>query len=371
MRKIIIYMLIFILIVVSGCGKQPQLKELAVVAGVAIDKKGDNKYEVTTQTIKPGAVKKDKPKPYINSSTTGFTIFEAVRDLIMTEGKKQLWSHVSAFIVGEETAKDTVIPITDFMIRDHEPRPRMKAFVSRGKAKKILELKSEVFPVPAMGMKQSLEEQTGVSKAPDVEFHDFIERLVEPYQDPYLPVIQKKEDHFEIFGTAVFKKDKVVGFLTPRETRAMLRVSGKLKGGLQVIKLPSEQEDKPNYTSIEIKKSKTSIKAKIEKNKPKIMIKIKEIGFIGGINQSITLDQKKVKEMEKIYADTIKKEVEHMLKKVQKEYKSSLFNFSGVINREDKEYWKQHRDEWEEIYPDLEVIVEVETHIPENGLYRK
>ncbi|MEX2416014.1 MAG: Ger(x)C family spore germination protein, partial [Paenibacillaceae bacterium] len=257
-----------------------------------------------------------------------------------------------------------------FLTRDHEPRFRMNVLVAKGKAKDILELKSKINPIPSAGIKTVLEEERSLAKAPKVHLHDFVEKLMEPYNDPYLPIIRKVKEDFEIFGTAIFKEDKMVGELTPRETRGMLRVLGEVKGGLQIVKF-GKHKDETVYLSIEVKKSKASIHAKIVKNKPQIIIKIKETGFMGSMTQPIELDDKTIKEMEQAYADSIKKEVEHTVSKIQKELKSNVFNFAGTINREHKKYWKEHQQEWETLYPSLDVIVQVKTHMPENGLIRK
>lgn len=368
MKKRMIY-LFLMLMLISGCIRQPELKDVAVVAGVGIDAKGKDQYEVTTQTIKPGDMKKGKAKPFSVQSSTGYTIFEAIRDFVITQGKKHTWMHVEAFILGEDIARKGIHPVIDFMMRDHEPRFRMNVFVTEGKAKDLLQLESNADSVPAMMMNEQIESHASLAKAPDVEFHNFMERYIEPFQDPYLPLIHQKDKKFEIFGTAIFKGEKMVGTLTPRETRGMLRVLGEVKGGLQIVKLIGK-DGKPNYISIEIKKSKAKIKAILEE-KPKMMIQIKETGFIGSITQPLVLDEAEIKKIEERYAETVKKEVEHTVEIIQKKYKSQIFNFAGIINRKDKKYWNKIEKEWEDLYPNIEVIVEVETNIPENGLINR
>ncbi|MEX2461388.1 MAG: Ger(x)C family spore germination protein [Paenibacillaceae bacterium] len=369
MKRIGIILQLLLIAVLSGCWSSSELKDISIVAGVGIDLKGKNQFEVTTQTVKPAEVKKNKPGAVAVQSSTGFTVFEAVRDLIIKTGKKQNWQHISAYVISEEAAKTGVMQRIDFIARDHEPRFRMNLLVSKGKAKDILNIKSKKNPIPSAAMKATLEEQISLAKAPQVELHDFIEKLMEPYQDPYLPIIRKEKEDFEIYGTAVFKGDRMIGELTPRETRGMLRVLGEVKGGLQVVKFASEHKAKTNYLSIEIKKSKASIHAKITKNNLQMIIEIKETGFVGDMTQPVKeLNNKKIKEMEQAYADTIKKEVEHTVSKIQKELKSSVFDFAGVINRKDKKFWKEHQQEWETLYPSLDVIVRVKTRIVRNGL---
>jgi len=367
-KRIGIMLQLLFIIVLSGCWNRAELKDVSIVAGVGIDLAGEDQFEVTTQTIKPSEVKKNAPGAVGVQSTIGFTVFEAARDLIIKAGKKQNWQHINAYIISEEAAKTGVTPRIDFLTRDHEPRFRMNVIIAKGKAKDILNLKSKINPIPSIGIKTILEEERSLAKTPNVELHDFVQKLMEPNNDPYLPIIRIVKEDFEIFGTAVFKGDKMIGELTPRETRGMLRVLGEVKGGLQIVKF-GKHKDKTNYLSIEIKKSKASIQAKIAQDTLQMIIEIEETGFLGSMTQPMEeLSDKEMKKMEQAYADTIKKEIKHTVSKIQKELKSNVFNFAGVINREDKKFWKEHHQEWETLYPSIDVIVRVKTHIPRNGL---
>lgn len=359
-RKLSIFLL---LIFLSGCWGKIELPEVSIVSGVSIDKKASGEFEVTIQKIKPLAVSEHEPKPFLTRSSSGLTIFEAVRNFIFELGQKQLWSHINALIISSEVTENDLLTVTDFLNRDHEPRPNMLCLISYGQAKDFLEIESEIEPISAIAIKDALENQENLSMAPHIDLKTLLRLIAEPHQDPYLPIIKKKDDYFTILGTAIFKEDKLIGELTPEETRSMLRVLGEVKGGLQVINLAQENEEQPHYASIEIKKSQSDIEVKIEENKPKIKINIKEEGVIGDINQPLEINYHALKEIETIYAETIKAEIEQMIDKIQKQYKSNTLNFAGAVRRADSQYWKKYQEQWEEIYPMLAVEIDVETEI--------
>lgn len=360
-------LLFIILVMLSGCWGAQELPEINIVSGVGIDKIESGEYEVTTQTIQPLAVKENLPEAFLVRSSTGWTMFEAVRDLIITSGKKQLWEHVNTFIISEEVAREEVLPVIGYLLRDHEPRPSMLCFISKSKAKDILKIKSKVEPIPAMAIEKALEEQKSLAKAPIVPLHTFTENILASFQDPYLPIITKGAEDFEIYGTAIFKKDKMIGELTPRETRAMLRVLDELDGGLQVVNLAQPNEP-PNYASIEIKDFKSKIEAEMKDDKPRIIINIEEKGVIGDISQPTPITHNTTQEIEKIYAETVRQEVEKTVKKIQKELQANVLGFAGVINRQHKDYFQKHKEQWDVIYPSLEVEVIVQTEIEHSQL---
>lgn len=359
--------LVIAMAILPGCWGSVELKDVGIVSGVGIDTGEDSGLELTTQTIMPGNKKGSSPNSVSVQSSSGTTVFEAVRNLIITAKKKQNFQHIDVLVIGEQAAKNGVTPLLDFFIRDHEPRFGMHIFMSEDKAKDLLEIENKDFPIPVLAMKSSLEEQKSLSKAPKVELHDFFQRFADPYRDPYLPIIHKNKKNFEIHGTAIFNGDKLVGELTALETRGMLRALGETKGGIQVIKLPSSNEE-PVYISIEIKKSESSLSTSIKNGQPVMSIEIKERGFIGDVSQEIVLNEKKMEEIKQLYTDAIEKEVNQAVSKIQKDFQANIFDFAGTIKRTDKQYWKQQRGEWEEIYPTIKVEVTAKTDIPANGL---
>ncbi|OLO26141.1 hypothetical protein BTR23_24085 [Alkalihalophilus pseudofirmus] len=368
MKKKLVISIVFLLFL-TGCWGLLELQDVAIVSGVGIDKNNSGEFEITTQTINPLAVKEHLPDAFVVRSNTGITIFDAIRGFIIKAGKKQLWEHVEALIVSSNIATETIIPVTDFLYRDHEPRPNMFCFITKHNPREILEIKSKAGTLPARAMKKALEEQSDLAMAPQVEMHTFIENLLNPLSDSFLPIISKGQEDFQILGTAYFKDDKMVGELTPIETRSFLRVLDEVEGGLQVIHLPTSNGDQNNFASIEIKNSKTSLKAKIEQGEPKIIISIKETGVIGDIIIPFELNSSTTKELEELYAKTIKQEITVVIEKIQKK-RSNILRFAEVLSRSEKEYWEKHKEQWDEIYANLTTEVLVECQIIHNQMIR-
>ncbi|WP_216831774.1 Ger(x)C family spore germination protein [Alkalihalobacterium elongatum] len=370
MNKKMIAILIGTLLL-SGCWGLMELPDVAIVSGVGIDLVDSGEYEVTTQSIQPIAIEEKQPTGFITRSSRGVTIFEAVRNFIYEMGKKQLWEHVDALIISSDIAQNNILAATDFLYRDHEPRPKMICFISKGQARELLELESELHPVPAIAIREAMENQADLSKAPYVELKDFKKLIAEPFQDPYLPIIQKNQEDFDILGTALFKEEKMIGELSPIETRSMLRILGEVEGGLQVLNLNQGSNDnEPQYATVEIKNSQSKIEAVFDMPEPKIKITIKEKAVIGDINPPFPINEDTLKTIETIYAQTVKNELVHAVNKIQKEYKVNVLKFAEVIRRSNREYWKINREEWDEIYPTLPIVIEVQTDIAHSQLIK-
>ena len=89
----------------------------------------------------------------------------------------------------------------------------------------------------------------------------------------YLPVITPKKDGqndiAEVGGTAVFKKDKLIGFLDAEESKYFYFAINEVTGGVIPIKYIGE--NKANLT-LEILSNRTSITPQMQDGKPKIKL---------------------------------------------------------------------------------------------------
>ena len=72
--------------------------------------------------------------------------------------------------------------------------------------------------------------------------------------------------------------------------------------------------------------------------------------------------------LEKACSEQIKRGVESAFVKVQKEYKSDIFGFGLVFHRKYPEEWRKINEEWNEIFSEADIQVEVETKAIRTGL---
>ena len=165
-------------------------------------------------------------------------------------------------------------------------------------------------------------------------------------------------------GTAVFKEDKMIGELTPRETRGLLWVLNKAKGGIITLELPNPNEK----ISIEVINSQCKIIPEIKDNKLKITVEIREEGNLGEQNTPEDFsNEKSWDSLNKLTAGVIRSEVLAAFKKAQ-EYNADIFGFGEAFHRKYPAVWREIEDDWDNYFPFLELTVKVESTIRESGL---
>ncbi|GAB6179230.1 Ger(x)C family spore germination protein [Desulfotomaculum defluvii] len=365
-------------ICLSGCWDRRELDTLAIVTGMALDKASDDKIQVNSQVIIPGNIKSPQDgggggggaqqKAYQNLVNTDETIFRALRRVHYFSERRLYFSHIKLFIFGEDLAKGGLQKYVDFFARDPEPRITGKVLIAKGKASEILSDEAEFAKVPSLGINQILERSAAGSEVPVVTLKDFLERLISKTTAPIAPLIElESKKRVKLAGTAVFNKDKMVGSLNYQETRGLLWVINKVKGGI----LEVTYQSKANKASIEIIEASSQIKPEFLDNQLFITINTNVTGNLG--EQMFIADLPKDKSwpvLEQKMAAEIQEEITASLDKAR-DLNTDVFGFGEAVHKKYPAIWKSLEKDWHEIWPSLDIRISVQANLQENGMIVK
>lgn len=169
----------------------------------------------------------------------------------------------------------------------------------------------------------------------------------------------------ELFGSAVFDGDKMVGTLTGFETQMVRIVHGDLRRAVFTIQDPLSPD---LYIPIEIKEfEKPKTKVDLSGNKPKIHTEIKMEGDITSIPSRIHYEELKMnKTLEQAFEEFIKKGIERTFAKGQK-LKADVFDFGRIAIRQfwTIPQWEEYK--WAEKFLEAEFDVKVKFTIRRTG----
>lgn len=377
--KLLLIILIPLLIGLNGCWDRRELNTLAIVSCLGIDKAEEpGKIQITAQIIKPAEMKVQAGggggKPYWNITTTGETVADTIREFTHESNRQLYLPHNGAIIFSQDIAKEGVKKYVDFF--DREPqlsRSQVKVLVSKGKANEILDSETELEKIPGRNISQLVDESVATSEASAVNMQEFFTRLMSKTTAPVASVIevsgQGKEKKARLSGTAVFKTDKMVGYLNNVETRGLLWVIDKVKSGIIVVKSPSGE----GKVSLEIIRASSVITTGIkDNNEPYITVHIDEEGNLSdqmSLEDDLTILQV-WSSLEKSQADVIHQEVMDALKKAQ-ELNTDIFGFGDAVHREHPELWGEMEKQWDHYFPDLQVEVIVNAKLTRTGMIKK
>lgn len=207
------------MLVISGCGYKDIDKRFFVVT-VGIGQAEGNKLKVVLKLAIPAAEIAAGQEEFIVLKAEAETIAEAVQ-LIKAQSDKELdFGHAKAIILGESIVQsDKVYRFLDWFERRRDIQ--RIAFMAVGKpgAEEVMKLKPKFERIPSNAIFIAFGLSGTESEYIVTSYHfDFFAKLHEMGIDPVLPVIEAKEENFDISTSIVMSKEKGALRLNPEET---------------------------------------------------------------------------------------------------------------------------------------------------------
>ena len=404
----ILLIIFFFPFLLTGCWDRREINELTFVVLVGVDKEenGDIKLtmEIPTAATLQGMVGggagggggRGQESPVIIIESTGRTIFDAIRNAATFTTPPLFWAHLRAVIFSEEVARDGISKYMDFFARDSELRGTVWVLIAQGKAGDIVKNRNKYTQLAGEYIEQLVQGTERVGVAPAVNLETFLEHLISPKgNDPFAPRIQVKEEPQEaqpegqeaqgqgnqqesgqgqgpqqqkkdllLEGTAVLKKDKLVGWLDRNESRGLLWLQGDVGNALEVVEYSGT---KNGLIVEEIIKINTKIDVQKTNEGMVFRVQINQNGNLA--EQTFPKDLTKldkIQSVEKLLNKQIEDEVRAALKKLQEEYNSDIIGLGGIVAKKYPKLWEKM--DWEKEFPRAKVMVSVNTKIRRSGM---
>ncbi len=360
---------LMLMLLTGGCWNYRGLDEMAIVAGIAIDK--DNTtgiYHLTYEIVDiTTSVQETGPQSKIIESE-GKTIFDAARNAKKRLVNKLYFGDAQTLVLSQEIAKEEEIgSIIDWFLRDAECRETAIIVISQEEtAGEILKVEGIDNAIVAFELYSIVtNDKEAVSSTANLAIYQVYNLLHSPGICIALPVfhtvINDETPVCESNGIAIFKNEKMIGSLTPEETKYFLFATNKVNGGVLALSSTGQGD---HDVSLEIATNKTKISYSLEDVIPTIHIQVETDVYLDEI-QADTEDYgaEQLKALEEAAADLVKQNMERVIKKVQDEYNADIFGFGNIIYKHDPTLWWQLSPKWEQLFPKLNVVVSTKVNI--------
>jgi Ger(x)C family germination protein len=161
---------------------------------------------------------------------------------------------------------------------------------------------------------------------------------------------------------AVFKKDKMVGTLNQSETRGYLCVSNLIKDG--VIDIDADN----GKACLEFLKTKCKTNVEIsDEGKLKVNLTVTQDSTIGELDGFEGLEMEDIiNKLETEGAEAIKNEINASIDHAKK-LNADYFGFNEAFEKKYGNKWKEYKDKWDRLFPELEINVNVKVTIKGSG----
>lgn len=398
-------LLLAVIVTQPACWDQREVEQLGIVMGIGVEPASGERVRVLVQNMAPAATGKDAAggggggggqnmggNAYRNRSREGDTIFEAMREIAQESSRRMFFAHNQVIIISESLARERgVKEIMDFFERNPEIRRTTWLLIGRGDLATLLDEPGRIEDLPAQRIVSIIDQQDRYSRYAVLRLGDFLELLESESTHPFTAVVETIPNpaapnaadghgqsagqvpqplhNIRLYGTAVFRRDKLIGWLDPRESRGLQWLRNQVKGG--DIDMPAPAA-KGKSISLEIIRSKTKLQPEIRDGQIYITVKIKEEGNLTETTGPLDLtNPETIRKLEQIQAATIQAEIEAALNKAQQEYGVDVFGFGEAVHRKYPREWKEMKKMWPELFPGVQVQFEIESKIRRTGLISK
>ncbi len=362
----------FTTIFLTGCWDRVEINDIGIILGAGLDKADNDMIELSVQLAVPkamgggsGGQSGSSAKPFTVEKVTGRTISDAMSNLQGKFSRHIFWGHNRIIVIGEKLAKEGIQEHLDFFARHHDPRLRSYIFVAE-KASDVLQV------IPAV-------ENTSAEVARELaKFHFGLEVTVKELLQmlsgetgacalPWLEVDKELNGKggLRLYGTVVFRKDKMVGKIDDKLTRGLLWLRDEIKLATVTIE-PKENEGDISFI---ILRSYTVLTPKIQNGKWEMAVKIIiENDALENETKLNLMNPKIVNSLQKQLGKEVDQRIKLTLEEVQKGMGADIFGFGEEFHRKYPKQWSIVKDQWDEKFPEIEVEVKTKAYIRRPGM---
>ncbi|MCX7614582.1 MAG: Ger(x)C family spore germination protein [Clostridiales bacterium] len=379
---IIIILTTMLCIFLSGCWNNRRIDSLAFAISMGFDKT-DKGILLTVEVLNPHAIASQKT---INEPTVvlyteeGQSTNELVRKIITQSSRKVNVTHLQTVVFGEEFAKEGISDVLDYLTREHQVRTDLYFVVAReNTAYRILNNLTKLDTNPSVKLSASLKasDETWAGTR-TVKVIDLVNSIISDGAEPAITGVimtghskvddnlddlkEVKADPLKIIDLAVFKKDKLVGWLNESECKGYNYVTNHVPSSMTYV------EDRDyGIIGLEVIGTKTKVEASLENGKPIITVNMKIRVNIESATDKIDLSKgDNIHYVENLAEAKLTKNVGLSIMKA-KRLQSDIFGFGDVVHRTYPKEWEKFKDDWDKEFAKMPVVIKGTVRVVKTG----
>ncbi|SCG81777.1 Spore germination protein yndF [Proteiniborus sp. DW1] len=305
-------------------------------------------------------------KPRIIMSSVSNNPYETTRELSTRTTANFTFRHTKVVLIGEEVARneDYMREIFDNLGRHEQLSRKIIVLVVEGTAKEIIEIEDPLEPVTGFLIDQIVEKKQGSERYNDMVLEEVLTELYFS-GDVLMPKAIPGKGEVKVAGSAIIKDFKLIGWLGEVENVSMMFLMDRVSTSLVNV------EHDNTVVPYVITNTKTKCHITTDGDNIKYIANIETEGYIQqyklGAKKEMT-DQKNIMAIENHVEDVMEKQIESTFKKLQKEFKVDAIGLGRYIRKYRPDLWDQVKDNWDEIFPNIEFEVNVDASLRRIGM---
>ena len=376
MRRVLMIALAIVLAIFTFSENEIYKKDIRnrlVIQGIGIDLEYDGTYTVTLQAIDTNSSEASSAEgasqpPLKTYKLKGDTVYTAIKTVTEKEGKIPLYSQNRIILIGKSITEDKMDDVIDFFVRDVENGGTVYIAAAEKTAGEILEAKNNDEYISAQNLENSIESYEYDAKIFSTQLYELVNRYNSGTKDFALPLFalkgKDKEKSAEITGTALFNNTKYREVISKDETVYLNMLSNKVYNTAIAF-----DSGKGTNVAINVVKSKTSRKVRLEKGVPTFVISVKmdaDIAEIsGGVSSVMTSEQ--IDEIKQKGEEYVEKKIKSTLDSMYQKYNSDACGLTRLFYIFHKDFYRENEKNIDSVLKNSLYEVDVDLNIRRVG----
>jgi len=383
MHKRTMVFILLISLLLTGCWDKLEIEERAHISALGIDKhdpsseeeNGPTQEQTNDYIMDKFAFTFVFPQTSLDEQenivvkTVGESFFAVSRRLANRTNKEMFLGHLRTVILGVDVIKDEHLfrEILDGIETNELISRRVILTVAEDKASDIIAVTPDMEPQVGQFIAELFRRRDRTPRTPAGSAGDILQDLHES-GNTLIPKLTAGTSDIKAEGSAVIKNYKFEGWLGGIDTGHLMILKGEIPvvGGISV-------QYKGHSIPIDMRPEKPKVSLVEHEDNIKILI---EVSAEADIKQTYfqsdedLLKSETVEKIQKLVNIQIKENMEHAVNKIQKEFKTDVIGIDRYLRQRNYPLWKTIEDDWEEMFPDIEIEISVDVKIRRIGLVR-
>lgn len=399
-KRIILGLCIVSIIFLAGCWDRHEINSIAFVTRMGIDKGDTQPVKVIMEIYSPSGTSGQSQTSgdsengssateYYIKTSEGETLIAALLNAMKETSRRINVTHTDAVIIGEDLCREGITQVSDGLRRFQEFNPKIDIMIAKGSAGDVMASSIPSETLTGRGIKRMLDNSghllSVIHSVPLKEFRFYPETHDENLAVPAITVKSTNENGgggqgaekssqniLSLDSLAVFRRDRLVGFLDSDYSKWVQAFQNKFEN--TIITLPSSTFDTMVTERVLNVKRKLYVEQTTDSDDWSERLKIKAVFFTR--NNILEIDKTTAEKFNENTAELlaqetenyIKNEIEETVKRVQTEYQSDILGIGKAVHRQLPDVWNEIENEWDNIFPDVQIEIEVHSVIRRSGM---
>ncbi len=394
---------LFFISILTGCYDNREIEDLAYVIAIGIDEAEGDNFNLTFQTAVPQAITEGGGEGTDITSYKTDNFLSGLKKSGQYLSRNINLSHTKVIVVSESIAKKGITAFVNGLQQGMQIRQDINIIVAAEGAKKYLEsIQPKISSNPSKYYELLFQSYESDFLIPQARLEKYLYRAKNKDAQPlaiYTAVdntivkTKKPEDNGEegkqgttgkeeekksggggskkggegehkkmsLSGLAVFKSDKMVGRLTPKEASIFALMTGTNNINLEI----ADPLDSRYKVLSNLKKEKTSrTKVTFKNGKPIITIDLNMDISVQSVQSDYDYDNPKNADiLNKAYREMLEKEIQKLLSKATYEYKSDIFGYGILARRNFLSIDEWEKAKWTDAFSESKYNLRLNTEV--------